>query len=428
MNTSLVKNIILVAFLIKIAYDKSMSFIRQSIAIILSVCLAIFLKSVFLNATVPVLGIMILLYIVFSKQKRTNTINIFILTSLVLILVVSTGEITSPLFFLLYFLSFGIAFIFDPKLVFVLTAGLIVLFFPSALKTDVSKNLILLFSLILLSPIAFFAGIAYQKNQKINTAKKQIAKKRGKLKTILHSVLIGLFVDLFIGLFLRTVSAQTMSNNDYIIKMEGFNTSSSVAESNDFKINSSVGGLSPITSEGVNYKIKTGFESSTPPLPFSISLSSDIIDFGILTPTNPVIRTVNLAINSPSVYGYSVIVFENQALTTLPPASKILIPDTTCDNGRCDAQNAAEWINTLTYGFGYRCDNITGADCDIGFKGVNFYKHFPNVENNDSLQSTMAGFGSKKKEARISYKVNISGTQAEGIYNNIITFIAVPNF
>jgi len=236
----------------------------------------------------------------------------------------------------------------------------------------------------------------------------------------LHSGLIGLLGYLFIGLFLAPAGAQTMSNKDYIIQMDGFNTSSGLSQGSDLKINSDIGNLNSNTSEGVNYQVKTGFENTASSLPFSIELSSDIIAFGALNPTNPIIRTADLIINSKSIHGYSVLVLENQTLGT--------IPDTTCDNGRCNAQSASEWINTLTYGFGYRCDNVIGTDCDIEFKNPNFYKHFPNIQNNDNLQSIMSGIDSDNKKIRVSYKVNISRNQAQGNYSTIITFIAVPNF
>lgn len=240
--------------------------------------------------------------------------------------------------------------------------------------------------------------------------------------------LLALLTFEFLFLNLRLVEAQTMSNKDYIIKMQGFNTISGVTQGQDYSLRSTVGDLSPVVGEGVNFKVKAGFENLASALPFSILLSSNLVNFGILSPTNPIIRTVDLSIDSLKTYGYSVLVFENEPLTTIPPASKTFIPDTTCDNGVCGIENASEWINTLTYGFGYRCDNVTGIDCDSSFAKTNFYKHFPNLAGNDDLQSIMAGIGSNNKASRISYKVNVSGTQAQGIYSNIITYIAVPNF
>lgn len=232
-----------------------------------------------------------------------------------------------------------------------------------------------------------------------------------------------------------SAQAQTMSNDNYILKMQNFNTVSGVTTGDSYNLRSTTGGYSPASSEGVNFKVKTGFENLASSLPFSISLSSSLVDFGELTPTNPIIRTLDLETNSLTAYGYSVLIFENEPLTVAPPAesnsatdNKIFIPDTTCDNGQCDTQTASEWNNALTYGFGYRCDNVAGVDCDASFSKPNFYKHFPDLLNNDDLTSVMAGIGANNRKARISYKVNISGTQPQGSYSNVVTYIDVPNF
>lgn len=142
-----------------------MVFARQSLIVLSSMVLTVLLKSLLSNAIVSILGILIVFYIILSNRKKIENFNLFILTALVLILISSTGEIASPFFFLLYFLSFAISFVFDPKVVFVFTIGIIILFFPGALKTDLTRNLILLFSLFLLSPLAFFTGSAYREKQ-----------------------------------------------------------------------------------------------------------------------------------------------------------------------------------------------------------------------------------------------------------------------
>lgn len=252
---------------------------------------------------------------------------------------------------------------------------------------------------------------------------------------ILHSGLIVLLGYLFIGLFLTTAWAQTMSNKDYIIKMQNLNTVSGVTADTNYKLRSTSGEISSDVSKAVNFKVRTGFGNIVSHLPFSVSLSSDLIDFGTLSPTNPIIRTVNLSVRNPPPYGYSVIASEDHPLKISPSAESDsasgdgqFIPDTTCDNGACSQENAGEWINALTYGFGYRCDNVTGVDCDSPFSKPNFYKHLADISNAQSPQSAMAGIGSKNREIRLSYKVNIAGTQAEGFYSNIITYIAIPNF
>jgi len=228
--------------------------------------------------------------------------------------------------------------------------------------------------------------------------------------------------------FASAAGAQTMSNDNYIIKMQEFNAVSGISTGENYKLRSTANNLNLGILEGTNFKVRMGSENLTSAYPFSILLSPNVTDFGTLSPTNPIIRTVDLSTNSETVYGYSVIVFENESLTAALSVNKTFIPDTTCDNGECSTEDASEWINALTYGFGYRCDNIAGVDCNSSFAKVNFYKHFPNIANNDDPQSIMAGVGSKNKTTHISYKINISGTQAQGIYNNVITYIGVPNF
>ncbi len=236
-----------------------------------------------------------------------------------------------------------------------------------------------------------------------------LSKKRKFLSFLVYAVII--LNTLYLILNTEKAQAQTMSNKDYIINTQILNADPNITSV-------------PAKEGTVNIKIKSEFENDAASLPFSISLSSDIVDFGILAPTNPIIRTVDLSVNNIPFYGYSVLVFENNALKN----NQTFIPDTTCDNGQCSTENAAEWTNALTYGFGYRCDNVNGVDCDSAFASPKSYKHFPNTASNDDPQSIMSGIDSSNKKTRISYKVNISGAQAQDIYTNIITYIAVPNF
>ena len=79
-------------------------------------------------------------------------------------LIFSTGSINSSLFFLLYFLGFGIAFVFEPVITFVFVLGAILIFLPDALKNDMTGNMLKLGSLLLISPLAFFFGKEYRRN------------------------------------------------------------------------------------------------------------------------------------------------------------------------------------------------------------------------------------------------------------------------
>jgi hypothetical protein len=136
--------------------------------------------------TVPILGILIFFYLLFSFKKKGKgflTLGgdspwiIFILTTLILLLIFTTEGINSPIFFLLYFLGFGVAFVFEPMVVFVFVVGVILIFIPDILKDDVTGNALKMASLLLISPLAFFFSSEYrktdQKNEEIEEIKER---------------------------------------------------------------------------------------------------------------------------------------------------------------------------------------------------------------------------------------------------------------
>ena len=166
-----------------------MTFLRQSLIILLSLGLPMFFKSIFSSITFFILGSLVVLYLAFLSRKRIGNFSLFALINFVFILILATGGISSPIFFLLYFLSFAVAFVLDPKVVFVFTIGAIVLFFPQALKTDLTRNLILLFSLFLLSPIAFFLGSDYQQKRRIKKTMQDIKQKEKIIENEVEDVL-----------------------------------------------------------------------------------------------------------------------------------------------------------------------------------------------------------------------------------------------
>lgn len=123
--------------------------------------------------TVPVLGVFIFIYLVISMVQRKRSImpdndnpwSIFALTTVVLFIVTSNGGINSTLFFLLYFLAFGLALVFEPPVVFVFMIAAFFFFLPDALLGDVGGRFLRLGSLILICPIAFFFGRSFRKEE-----------------------------------------------------------------------------------------------------------------------------------------------------------------------------------------------------------------------------------------------------------------------
>lgn len=247
-----------------------------------------------------------------------------------------------------------------------------------------------------------------------------------KNSTLAHSLLICLFAYVLICLFSPKASAFTMSNENWIIDMGNFNSGAGTASNTKNKINSIIGQTGPGIYAGKNYKVRAGFIQSSSPPAFSFSIAQTAIDFGLLSATNPVIRTSTLTISNPGAPGYQVVAYENNSLKN---ESNISIPDTTCDNGSCTETTAAPWKATLTYGFGYRCDNIADATCSSAFTDIDDYRQFADKSSNESPQTILIGKGGKtNRKAKISYKLNISGTQPPGVYTNSITYIAVPTF
>lgn len=169
-------------------------------------------------------------------------------------------------------------------------------------------------------------------------------------------------------------------------------------------------------------------DTPQPSTPISLNVSNNIIDYGPLSPTNQIYRTSNLSITNNNKKGFIVIAYENHPLTTT--GSNTFIPDSTCDNGSCSEVTSAIWTNMLTYGFGYRCDNVSSSnDCPIEFNQTDYYKQFSDNSKNEKGQIIMSSnLPSSNHETQITYKVNISKTQPGGSYNNTITYLAIPKY
>jgi len=231
-------------------------------------------------------------------------------------------------------------------------------------------------------------------------------------------------------------SAQTMSNDNYILQLQELDVAKpKPTVASDGTSNVPVAFDSDATTIKNNILgVKTEQPVKEQSDPFIFSISETLIDFSTLSPTNPIKRSHKLTISSGSANGYSIIAFEDKELSAsaksdLASASSAFIPDTTCDNGLCSETVSALWTNPLTYGFGYRCDNVVGTDCEIGFSEVGFYKQFANNSLSEVPQKvTMATSTGKEKTVQITYKVNIPSTQQFAFYSNTVTFIGIPNF
>lgn len=235
-------------------------------------------------------------------------------------------------------------------------------------------------------------------------------------------VLIG--ID---AIMARPAAALTMDNGNYQVQMDDYDMTTGTTSDSGQKPADNTAQTVEGEYTGTNYKVKAGFDYNYPFTAYSFTLSQTMVDFGILSATNPVIRDLQLTVDNPPPHGYQVLAAEDHVL--LSNTGNYPIPDTSCDNGSCSDSVAAPWSSTLTYGFGYRCEDKAGSACDPSFANQDYYKEFPDLSKKEAAGVIMQGKeASKTATSQITYKVNISGTQQPGKYSNHISYIAAPGY
>ena len=179
------------------------------ITTMISLTIALLFSLFWVNLSSPYsLQLMAVLMIIFllnyklTKNKLfNNNINLTIFSTAVLILVSETGGLNSPLFFLIYFLLFGVAFLSSPSIVLALTL-IIILFFSPSLKSI--NAVIQLASLLLITPLAIVFGKQYlqllKQQGKIVILKKEKRETEESLKKQETNVLIWISLNLKNGL------------------------------------------------------------------------------------------------------------------------------------------------------------------------------------------------------------------------------------
>ena len=242
---------------------------------------------------------------------------------------------------------------------------------------------------------------------------------------------LGLFVIcIFAYLFIKAAPAvaQTMENGLYRVQVKNLNSVSDELKVSEYNLNDTSDQITSKPTESKNFKIKTGFDNYPHSSLFSFSISNMIIDFGTLSPTNPITRAITLTVNSANTQGFNITSTQNHELVNT--STKATIPDTSCDDGKCSENISSKWINTLTYGFGYRCEreNSTCVANDSSFVPENYFKQFPNASKDEPTSFILSGGAENNLEATILYKVNISSSQPVRAYSNEITFLATPNY
>ncbi len=120
--------------------------------------------------TLQLIALFVIAYFVnqfFQRRKKQSlsrinlTLDAVVFTMVVLLLIASSGGLTSPLFFLIYFLMFGLALLFEPAITFSLALAMVLFFVLQPTKESPLEEAIQLLSLLLITPLAMFFGKQY---------------------------------------------------------------------------------------------------------------------------------------------------------------------------------------------------------------------------------------------------------------------------
>ncbi len=119
--------------------------------------------------TLQLVAVLILLYFAahFRGKRKGGrnilTLDLVILTIIILLLVAETGGLASPLIFTLYFLLFAVALLFEIQATLLLT-GVLIIFLTLLPTTNLNNlgELTELIALVMITPLAIFTGHQYE--------------------------------------------------------------------------------------------------------------------------------------------------------------------------------------------------------------------------------------------------------------------------
>ncbi len=216
-----------------------------------------------------------------------------------------------------------------------------------------------------------------------------------------------------------------MAGGDYIIKMGTVTIGGGTKTGPAIRLTDTVGQTLQGEFAGAGYRTRVGFQYLPTTEPFSLTISTSVVDFGTVKPATFAGSSLDLTVNGAGVHGYSVSAIADHPLTTKP---NITIPDTACDpSDKCTPTHASPWTSSVAYGFGY---NLIGPDIDqTEFADATYFRPFANNAANQNPVVIMSRQGrSEKAAAKLTFRINVPPSQTSGTYQNTIQFIALPAF
>ena len=244
-------------------------------------------------------------------------------------------------------------------------------------------------------------------------------------KSAKYLISIALISIIFTLLSATSAHADYLTAPSFNIHMSTVNIGGGQLRSPSFDLNTTIGQTAQGLFGTTGYLIKAGFQYIHPFTPFSFTISNLDVNFGTLVPNTFSSGSTILTVTTGSAYGYAVKTIADHALRLL--SGSATIPNTSCDSALpCTALDATPWIDTTRYGFGY---NMAGTDVDAAdFVDSSYYRPFP-IQGVDSPVTVMSRSKvATQSSATATYKVNVSGAQTAGTYQNYIQYIAIPSF
>ncbi len=223
----------------------------------------------------------------------------------------------------------------------------------------------------------------------------------------------------------RHTLADNLNSSSYFIQFSTINIGGGQISSPNYELGTTIGQTAQGQFDSAGFIVKAGFQYIHPLVPFTFTISNLDINFGTVSPQIPATATNTLTVTTGSAYGYAVKVVESNSLRISNGSATI--PDTSCDLAlTCTIADATPWTSNTRYGFGY---NMQGTDVDTSdFVNSTYFRPFP-IQNIDSPATVMSRPNvATGSSATATYKINISGSQAAGTYQNSLQYIAIPSF
>jgi hypothetical protein len=247
---------------------------------------------------------------------------------------------------------------------------------------------------------------------------------------------IFLIIGYWSLVFLRVSKANAQSrleSPNFRIQFPNFNSGAGIPTSDTYNVNATIGQTAEGLFSSTGYIVRSGFQYIQTIIPFSFTVSDISIDFDDLIAGVATTQATTLTVKAGGAGGYSVKARENHPLQN--DSGSTTIPDTTCDTGFCTQADADPWTLSTTYGFGF---NMSGDDIPSDFVDSTYFRHFADASIPEDAEVIMNksqvtwdypnNAWPWESIADVTFKINISSTQAGGIFRNMVTFTAIPSF